>query len=86
MARSKWKIPHVNLKLLKKSFFSKEKKIKIWNRSLTIPSILVNKTILVHSGNTFKSVFITREKVGFKFGEFVFTRKHGKKKIKKKKK
>ena len=43
---------------------------------------LIDKTVFVHTGQVFKKILITREKVGFKFGEFVFTRtkpKHKKK-------
>ena len=37
-------------------------------------SNLIGKTVLVHNGKEFKKLLITREKIGFKFGEFVFTR------------
>jgi ribosomal protein S19 len=30
--------------------------------------------VLVHNGKDFKKMVITREKVGFKFGEFIGTR------------
>jgi ribosomal protein S19 len=33
----------------------------------------------VHNGKEFKKIFITREKIGFKFGEFSFTKKYTKK-------
>jgi len=53
-----------------------------------IPSFLVGQTVLVYSGQKFRKVYISREKVGFKFGEFCFTRvmkkKIHNKKIKKK--
>ena len=71
MSRSLWKGYFLN-----KYFFKHSKKInfKIWSRSSTVPSFLIGKMVLVHSGKEFKKVLITREKVGFKFGEFVFTR------------
>jgi len=30
----------------------------------------------VHNGKEFKNVVVTREKLGYKFGEFSFTRKY----------
>ena len=84
MSRSCWKEPVLNFNLIKKIITTK-KKIKIWSRSSIIPSILINKQVLVHTGNLFKPLFITREKVGFKFGEFAFTRSKNKKKKKIKK-
>lgn len=69
MTRAKWKGPYVDLNVLK------DKK-KIWSRSSTIPGILIGKSVLIHNGREFKRILITRDKVGFKFGEFSFTRKH----------
>jgi len=41
----------------------------------------------VHNGKEFKNVVVTREKLGYKFGEFSFTRKYNvKQKLAKKKK
>jgi small subunit ribosomal protein S19 len=69
MSRSIWKGPFLDKSLLKKLVPS-----KIWCRSSIIPSRLIGKTVLIHNGKTFKRVIIDREKVGFKFGEFSFTR------------
>jgi ribosomal protein S19 len=71
MSRSKWKAPYINLTAVKEAFF--KKKI-IALRSSTIPFILLNKTVEVYNGKIFKKVTITRNKIGFKFGEFVPTR------------
>lgn len=72
MTRSKWKSSFLNRSVLKNSH---SKKTKIWSRSSVIPSFLVGKTVDIHNGKEFKRVFISREKVGFKFGEFSLTRK-----------
>lgn len=74
MSRSKWKGPFLNKSLLKKNL-----KSKVWSRSSTIPYYLIGFSVFVHSGKEFKKIFITRDKIGFKFGEFVFTRKLKKK-------
>lgn len=70
MTRAKWKGPYVDLNL-----FKKNKRNKIWSRSSTIPSFLIGETISIHNGREFKRITVTREKVGFKCGEFSFTRK-----------
>ena len=49
---------------------------KIWCRSSVVPSLLIGETVFVHNGKEFKRVTITREKVGFKFGEFALTRRY----------
>lgn len=69
MTRAKWKGPYIDLNI----FNSKK---KVWSRSSTIPNSIVGKSVLIHNGHEFKRVLITRDKVGFKFGEFSFTRKH----------
>lgn len=60
------------------------KKNKIWSRNSTIPSCLVGKKVFVYTGKNFRQIKVTREKVGFKFGEFSFTRAFFKAKLKKK--
>jgi len=78
MSRSIWKGFFIKKSLLK----PKNKTLKIWSRSSCIPFNLVNKAVLVHNGKIFKRIFITREKVGFKFGEFCNTRIYNKSKKK----
>ena len=73
MSRSKWKQPFIKISLIKDIFFKKSK--KIFSKSSTIPAILLYQTVQVYNGKVFKSINITREKIGFKFGEFVNTRK-----------
>jgi len=73
MSKSKWKQPFLKVSLIKDIFFKKTK--KIFSKSSTIPSLLLYQTVQIYNGKTFKSINITREKIGFKFGEFVSTRK-----------
>lgn len=73
MSRSKWKGPFIDNSIFKRI---NNKKLKIWSRSSVIPYFLLGETVLVHNGREFKKVIITREKIGYKFGEFSFTRKH----------
>lgn len=73
MARSKWKLKYLASYLMKKNY-KQFFKNKIWSRNSVIPFYLENKNVLVHNGKIFKKIFITRERIGYKFGEFVFTK------------
>ncbi len=86
MSRSKWKGFFIESNLLKPV----DSSVKIWSRSSVISEAFIGKRVSIHNGKDFKLLKITREKVGFKFGEFSFTRKmqervKKKKNIKKKK-
>jgi small subunit ribosomal protein S19 len=74
MTRALWKGPFIDHNLFKNK--NRKSNLKLWSRSSVIPALLVGETVLVHSGKEFKRVAITREKVGFKFGEFSFTRRY----------
>jgi len=71
MSRSIWKGP-----FLDNYFFDKnlKKNNKIWSRRSVIPSFLIGKMVFIYNGKIFKKIFINREKVGYKFGEFCTTR------------
>jgi ribosomal protein S19 len=43
-------------------------------RKLKIPFFLIGKRVLIHNGKDYKYILITREKVGYKFGDFCLTR------------
>ena len=64
---------------------NKKNQIQIWSRGDKISSSFIDNNIFIHNGKEFKRLFVRREHVGFKFGEFSSTKKHTKK-IKKKKK
>jgi ribosomal protein S19 len=77
MTKSRWK----NIDLIKKTYKKKNNKnknkgiLKIWKRNMLIPGRLINTLVLVYTGKEFRKVFIDRNKVGYKFGEFAWTRK-----------
>lgn len=85
MSRSKWKGFFLSKSLTDKKKVLNQKNIEIWNRNSTVPYFLVGKHVFIHNGKEFIKTFISREKVGFKFGEFAYTKKHTKKVEKKKK-
>lgn len=84
MSRSAWKnlfcSPRINRSLL-----NDKKRIEICSRQSSIPEFLLNKTVFIHNGKTFKKLLITRDRLGFKFGEFAFTKIKAKAKETKKK-
>ncbi len=73
MSRSKWKGPFIDSSVL---ISSSKKNLKIWSRSSVIPASLIGETVLVYNGKDFKKITVTRDKIGFKFGAFSFTRKN----------
>jgi small subunit ribosomal protein S19 len=92
MSRSNWKGSFIHANLFRKTFiYINNKQLasrdeKIWARNSVIPSFLVEKFVNIYNGNTFKKFFISIEKVGFKFGDFSFSRNYVFKKFVKKKK
>ena len=84
MARSAWKSSFLDFFLLSKKNLINKQNPKIWSRRSTVPSFLIGKTVQIHNGKTFRKILITREKVGYKFGDFSFTRNYFRKFKKKK--
>lgn len=66
--------------LLKGPFFKKKiiinNKIKIFNKNLIILPEYVNKNIYIYNGKQFIKKQINDSMVGYKFGEFINTRKY----------
>jgi len=73
--RSIWKGCFCHPKILKLNQEKVGFQRKIWLRNSVIPEHLIGKIIYIHNGKLFKPLVITREKIGFKFGEFSYTRK-----------
>jgi len=68
--------------------FRPKKKV-IYDRHSTIPSMFIGSKVQIYSGSKFHSRVINRWMVGYKFGEFSWTRKlalYKAKQLKKKKK
>ena len=79
MARSVWKLSYKCQNIFKKTYLQKfKKKIRLgglWCRSSIISNIFYKKFIFIHKGNLFNKLFINKFQLGFKLGEFSFTRK-----------
>ena len=79
MARSLWKLPFVDtsiVRFIKKNKDQKIKKpIKIWSRRSIILPFFVDKNVEIYNGKTFVKLLVKKSMVGWKFGDFIFTRK-----------
>ena len=78
MSRSVKKGPYVEARLLKRveemNNKGEKKVLKTWSRSSTIFPDFVGHTIAVHDGRKHVPVYVTKEMVGHKLGEFAPTR------------
>lgn len=70
MSRSSWK-GDLELNLNRINFIPK---IRIYDKSYIILPEYVGKFFEIHRGKDFYKLEITEEMVGFRFGDFVFTR------------
>jgi len=83
--RSVFKGPYIN-PIYSSIIPTDEEVLFIFDKASKIPSNLLNTTCSVYNGKEFKSLFITQEMLGFRFGDFVITKKRCIYKHKKKKK
>lgn len=81
MTRANWKGKFINQRFLTDKIL-KQKTIIVFSRNSAIPANLLGKMVSVYNGKDFRKVFITRAKIGFKFGEFSLTKKFTKKQSK----
>ena len=70
MSRSKYKGP-----FFKVNFLKKKQWIKIINKNLIILPEYNNYSVSVYNGKQFINLLINNKMIGFKFGEFINTRK-----------
>lgn len=86
MSRSSWKTPNIKLKLEQiclnqiiagSNKFNKN--VSTYERCATITPEMMGSTIAVHNGNRFIKLKLTKDHVGFKLGQFAFTKKRVKK-------
>lgn len=77
MARSSYKGPFVDAKLVKKiqNLGGQKRVIKTWARASQIAPEFVGHTFAVHNGKEHIPVFVTEAMVGHRLGEFAPTRK-----------
>lgn len=90
MTRSTWKLPYIPLILFQNRFLNKQG-LNIRIRNSVIPTIFMDKKIklCIFNGTWFLSTLMMSNMVGFKLGEFSFTKRsdtqtHVKRKVQKK--
>jgi small subunit ribosomal protein S19 len=74
MSRSKWKSPYIESTIWHQ-IHEKKKHLKIFSRNSYILPQFINLNFKVHNGKSFINLSITKNMIGYKFGEFVPTRK-----------
>lgn len=62
--------------------YTEKKPIIFKSKNMIILPILINKTCLIYNGQTYITLKITENMVGYKLGEFISTRKRAVHKIK----
>lgn len=79
MSRSLWKVDLKSIYKEKfKDGFINHKRgtlLKILSRNSLIADSLIDTKISVYNGKSFINIFVNNLKVGYKFGQFVYTRK-----------
>jgi len=67
-----------NYKLIYTRVLNSQKSYTIYKKSSIIPNVFINKTISIHNGLFFNK-FIVKDAsvVGYKFGQFVLTKRGG---------
>lgn len=96
MARSKWKLNYFSYEILKhiykqkitfsNTILQKNKKIFIFSKMSRIPSFFNDQFIHIYKGKSFRKLKINKYNCGYRFGNFVMTRKPFSYPIKQKKK
>jgi small subunit ribosomal protein S19 len=85
MTRSVWKGKFVSPKVLRQLYFLSKSDLKdnilytLWSRNSTILPDFIGLNIQIHNGQKFSKIIVDERMVNFKFGEFSFTKKMGKK-------
>ena len=81
MARSKWKNKFFNKDTWSKIFSNKYSRLfknfkkVFFSRSSSVPTSLINTKVFIHKGKITNKVLLTKNHIGYKFGEFSYSRK-----------
>ena len=74
MSRSKWKGSYVHLEFIKQRNLENPRKATIISRSSEIVPAFLGLTFNVYNGKNYVEIIVTDEMIGYKFGEFSYTR------------
>jgi len=71
--RSLWKVPYINSLYFQK-YFLKKRIYKIKYKNSSISSNFIDKKVRIYDGRFVKTLNINNDMVGYKFGEFIFSK------------
>ena len=81
MGKSNWRLKFISKSILSKIFkestgvLLKKKKAVVFNKKSIIPHTLKDNIFFIHKGLKYREIKISNYHIGFKFGEFILTRK-----------
>lgn len=79
MGKSNWRLNYINkailLQISKYIINLNKKKTLIFSKSSIVPQYYFNKSVLIYKGLKFRFIKLSKYHVGYKFGEFIITRK-----------
>ena len=81
MGKSNWRLNFISKSILSRVFkesiglLLKKKNSIIFNKKSIIPITLKDNIFFIHKGFKFRELKISHYHIGFKFGEFILTRK-----------
>jgi ribosomal protein S19 len=85
MSRSVWKVPYIS-RIFFSNISKKGKFINITQRNVIISMLFIDKKVFVYDGYSLCFVEVKANMLGYKFGEFVFTKVFNLKSLKTQKK
>lgn len=96
MARAKWKLNYISNEILKyiykqkinksNNFLQKNKVFFLFSKMSKIPNYFIEQSVHIYKGKSFRKLKINKYNCGYRFGNFVMTRKPFNYPIKQKKK
>ena len=78
MARSSWKFKNIHKSVYKNIFLNKfkvKKLLRIFSRGSVLTKSFFKKMIQIYKGEVFTKIILNKYNLGFRIGEFAFTRK-----------
>jgi len=81
MGKSNWRLNFISKSVLSRVFKEsvgislKKKKSIIFSKNSVIPKALIGINFFIHKGLKFRELKLNNYHIGFKFGEFILTRK-----------
>lgn len=74
MSRSAWKVPYISNLFFSNNYLTSPE-LPMWHRASIIPYSLLNKILFVYNGVWFIKLEVTIDFIGYKLGEFGFTKR-----------